>query len=248
MITESMIVKQQTEIAQGIFEIILAGELATLIKEPGQFVNVQVAGSFLRRPLGVACADAGCLTLIYRVVGAGTETLSRLEPDDQVNVMGPLGQGFPIDFLKPDDQVVVLGGGLGIPPLYQLCRNLHEQGIRPLIILGFTTAALSFYISAFAALGDVLVCSDDGSIGQKGTVIDGLGERPFTALYACGPHGMLRYLNQRYSTHPHAYISLEQRMACGFGVCNACVCHKKNNQSALVCKDGPVFRCGEVEL
>jgi len=226
--------------------------------QAGQFVDIKVPRQdlLLRRPISL-CAiehENNQVTLIIRADGEGTRSIVNQSVGDTLDVIGPLGHGFPLDFLKPKQNALLIGGGIGIPPLYELARLLYLKDINVTILLGFQSIQNVFYVSEFSQFGLVLVATDDGSLGQHGTVETVLNTqligRDFDAIYACGPKGLNRMVNTRYGHHPHAYVSLEERMACGIGTCAACVCQKANNpnENVKVCDDGPVFQTGVVAL
>lgn len=259
MIQEDMTVSAQTEIADGVFELRLTGRLAATVAGPGQFVHLRVPGEtgmnapVLRRPISICSADPVHqeLTLIYRVVGLGTELLSRSRTGMKIDVFGPLGHGFPVDALPEGGRALMIGGGVGVPPLFGLSQALLDRGVQVRHILGFRSEKDIFYGHAFAALGETVILTEDGSNGRKGLVTDALGEAPFDAAFACGPLPMLKALQDRITDQP-LYLSLEQRMGCGIGACLACAVHTTDPADAKgyrrVCCDGPVFRSGEVEL
>ncbi|WP_261807127.1 dihydroorotate dehydrogenase electron transfer subunit [Lapidilactobacillus luobeiensis] len=262
MIQEQMTIVRQQQLTDDVYELVLAGAMARLPWTPGQFVEVQVPDPrlLLRRPFGVAALDPaqGQLTLLYKTIGAGTAALSQARPGEKLAVLGPLGHGFPSDFLQAGEQALLIGGGTGIPPLYALGRQLHQQGIQITSALGFVTKSQFFYQAEFAALGDLACATNDGSLGfcgHLGLLLDAQfadAQTRFAAIYACGPTGLLMAVNNRYREHPHAYISLESRMACGVGECYACVVPAASDAVTTavykVCDEGPVFATGEVKL
>jgi dihydroorotate dehydrogenase electron transfer subunit len=255
---EDMIVVSQNLIAQNIFELTLKGSLVDEMDQPGQFVHIRIQNSIsplLRRPISIAAMhkEKRCVTIIYRAEGNGTVLLSEKKVGETVNVLGPLGNGFPTDVLKQGEKALLVGGGIGVPPLYELSLRLKEQGVEVIHVLGYETANKSFYIDKFSQLGATYIATVDGSLGTKGfvtNVIDQYGIE-FDCLYACGPMPMLRALEENHGSK-NGYISLEQRMGCGIGACLACVCHVTNdptmNKYRKVCSDGPVFKMGEVIL
>jgi dihydroorotate dehydrogenase electron transfer subunit len=211
---------------------------------PGQFVNILVAGKFLRRPISVCNAEGGRLTLIYKAVGEGTEALSKMESGERVNVLAYLGNGY--DTAKSGKRPLLLGGGVGVPPLYMLCRRLIEEGKDPVVILGFGTKDEVFYENEFAALGArVLVTTADGSYGMRGFVTDAMPEvGEYTYFYTCGPEPMLRAVCGATATE--GQLSFEERMGCGFGVCMGCSCETLVGYKRI-CRDGPVMEKGEIK-
>ncbi|MBO8171114.1 MAG: dihydroorotate dehydrogenase electron transfer subunit [Bacillaceae bacterium] len=261
---EDMTVVTNERIAERIFRMTLAGNLVDKMVCPGQFVHVKCgSGSvpLLRRPISISDVDADQqqFTMIYRVEGEGTRLLSRMHPGEQVNVLGPLGQGYPIKQRKSGEHAVLVGGGVGVPPLYYLGRKLVEKGVRVTSVIGFGSREQVFLENELKELGDVYVTTMDGSHGTRGLVTDVLtvGDvDPWDVLYSCGPIPMLKALQELYGKEQtEAYISLEQRMGCGVGACLACVCHpsEETRQNTgkryfKICSDGPVFGLREVAL
>ncbi len=219
---------------------------------PGQFVNLRVEGFYLRRPISVCDWGVRTLTLIYKVVGGGTARTAELRPGERIDALTGLGNGFA---LLPEMQghPLLVGGGVGTPPLYGLAKALAQLDLRPVAILGFNTAAEAFYLDEFRALcAEVILTTVDGSAGIKGFVTDALSllaarGAPIGALYACGPEPMLRALYDAAPPLPcgHVQFSFEQRMACGFGACMGCTC-KTAAGSKRICKDGPVLAKEEI--
>lgn len=255
---EICIVASQEEIADSIYELTLKGELVHQMKEPGQFVHIKVTDGMdplLRRPISIARIDqkSSEFTMIYRKEGRGTTLLAEKKSGDRVDVLGPLGHGFPIEETSPGETALLVGGGIGVPPLFELSHQLSGKGVRVIHILGFQTKTAIFYESEFAALGETYVATADGSYGTKGFVTDVITEKglSFDSLYSCGPTPMLKALETSFSDKK-VFLSLEERMGCGIGACFACVCHtaddKEGHSYKKVCSDGPVFRAGEVIL
>lgn len=222
-------------IARATWEMVLEGDTGSL-KRPGQFVNVQVPGKFLRRPLSVAAWDNATLTLIYKVVGQGTDLLTRCRPADSLNLLCGLGNGFD---LSPSGQhPLLVGGGVGLPPLYQLAMDLVKAGKQPHLIMGFGSSDEIFYEDLFRRLISVTVCTVDGSAGIKGFVTQAALPKGSDYFFACGPSPMLQAL---CSWLPFSgQLSLEERMGCGFGACMGCSIQTTLG-SQRVCKEGPVF-------
>ncbi|MCM3738418.1 dihydroorotate dehydrogenase electron transfer subunit [Bacillus cytotoxicus] len=255
---QNMIVVNQKEIAKNIYELVLQGDLVEHMNEPGQFVHIKVAeGStpLLRRPISICNVDQekNEFTMLYRAEGQGTKTLSQKKQGEMVDVLGPLGNGFPVEEAETGQTALLVGGGIGVPPLYELSQRLTAKGVRVIHILGFQSKDVVFYEEKFAELGDTYVATVDGTHGTTGfvtDVIDAYGI-DFDILYSCGPLAMLRALEGRYK-EKKAYISLEERMGCGIGACFACVCHLQEDPTGYsykkVCSDGPVFPIGEVVL
>ncbi|MCR5228733.1 MAG: dihydroorotate dehydrogenase electron transfer subunit [Solobacterium sp.] len=203
---------------------------------PGQFVNVKTEGNYLRRPISVCNAEGDILTLVFKVVGRGTEAMSRLSEGDPADVLLELGNGYDLE--SCGEHPLLIGGGAGIPPMYYLARQLKRRGIEPTVILGFNTASECYYIDEFRAVsGSVKVTTADGTCGIRGFVTDALEE--CTGAYACGPMPMMKALYKTLSCP--CQFSLEERMGCGFGACMGCTIKTKSG-NRRVCKDGPVFR------
>lgn len=259
MIQEDMTVLSHREIADGIFELKLHGKIPVEISEPGQFVHVRVGGSsgsaapLLRRPISICTADLGhqSLTLIYRSIGLGTELLSHAVEGKKIDVFGPLGHGFPVDVVPEGGRALMIGGGVGVPPLYGLSQMLADKGVQVTHVLGFRSEKDIFYENEFAELGETIILTEDGTNGRAGRVTDVLKGIDFDTAYACGPLPMLKAVQTMIGEKP-LYLSMEQRMGCGIGACLACVVHTTDREDGKgyrrVCCDGPVFRAGEVEL
>lgn len=266
----TMTVTGNTEIADGIYSLVLCYEEESRPEvTPGQFVMIYPRDSahLLGRPISI-CEyerESGVLRLVFRVSGEGTRELSELKDGDRVRVLGPLGNGYPVEELKrriADGQnIVLLGGGIGIPPMLGLAKSLGFAGeagepVRGTVraVLGYRDSGL-FLSEEFSGCAELVIATEDGSCGTRGTVLDAMRENGMTAdvICACGPLPMLRAV-KTYAQHVDAYLSLEERMACGIGVCLGCVCktagvdpHSKVN-NARVCTEGPVFRAEEVVL
>ncbi|MDO4545530.1 MAG: dihydroorotate dehydrogenase electron transfer subunit [Bacillota bacterium] len=214
------------------------------IRRPGQFINIKLDGFFLRRPISVCSWEDDSLTIIYKVVGAGTEAMSHYEPEKSLNVLLPLGNGF--DTSVSGEHPVLIGGGAGVPPMYGLCRQLLAEGRQPTVVLGFNKKEESFYIEEFKTLGaDVVVATADGSLGVEGFVTDALENLSYTYFYACGPEAMLKALDGKIPAGVGGQLSFEERMGCGFGACMGCSCETKYGNKRI-CKEGPVLERGEI--
>lgn len=216
---------------------------------PGCFVHIKINDSsyLLRRPISLyeIDFDKRWVRIIYKVLGKGTEMMSTLAAGESLDILGPLGTGFPIqDTAK---SVLLVGGGVGIPPLYELGKRLKEEGVKVTSVLGYQDKDSIYAVEEFESLGQVYVSTMDGSAGQKGTVIDVLNQETidFDTLYSCGPKGMLKALDLKYQGQKSGFLSFEERMACGIGACYGCMLETKAGLKR-VCKDGPVFRLGEV--
>ena len=212
------------------------------IARPGQFVNIALEGKFLRRPISVCDYDAESITLIYKVVGEGTAQLSGMRPGERLDLLTGLGNGFSTDC--DARRPLLVGGGVGVPPLYGLAKVLRAAGKPVQVVLGFNTAAELFYDEEFRALGcGVSVATADGSCGVRGFVTDALAGLDFDYFYACGPLPMLRALSA--ATACDGQLSFEERMGCGFGACMGCSC-KTLTGHKRICKEGPVLTKGEL--
>ncbi len=230
-------IKDQQKLARGVWRMDLEGD-ASAIAAPGQFVEVALEGFFLRRPISVCDCGADHLTLVYKVVGQGTEKMSRMTAGERLDLLTGLGRGFSAE--KGGVAPLLIGGGVGVPPLYMLAKKLVERGARPVAVLGFNQADEVFFAQEFEALGmRVVLCTADGSVGERGFVTDVL---PCGAsfAYACGPLPMLRALERSLPPETGAEFSLEERMGCGFGACMGCSIRTRDG-ARRVCKDGPVF-------
>ncbi|MFC0524072.1 dihydroorotate dehydrogenase electron transfer subunit [Pontibacillus salicampi] len=250
---EDMIVVKQVRIAKDTYELILEGELTLQMNEPGQFIHLQIGNGrehVLRRPISMADVNGNQLTIVYRIMGAGTKWLAEREAGDAINVLAPLGNGFPTHAIS-NTNILLVGGGVGVPPLYYLGKKLKAQGNRLTTVLGFQTKDAVFYEQRFRELGDCIVTTNDGSYGQTGFVTDVIsGLTEINRYYACGPTPMLKAVSQQISVP--GYISLEERMGCGVGACFACVCSTIDGNDKKgyrkICQDGPVFPANEVVL
>lgn len=249
-------IKENNQIAQNVWEITLAGQFPYESVQPGQFIMVRIgSGSehVLRRPISIAAVTEERLTIVLRVVGEGTKWLSKQSVGEQLDVLGPLGRGFP---LPPSNaKVLVVGGGIGSPPLYLLSSKLQALTPDLDLVLGFRTKSECFWTDRFSQLGNLVITTDDGSAGRAGNVLDAVegmlqSGHKWDYVYACGPQPMLRALQQYFSeTAVQGYVSLEERMACGVGACYGCVCRTKDDAfSKRICADGPVFDWNEVIL
>lgn len=231
-------VKSNVQIAKRVFRMKLVGDTSAIVNA-GQFVNVRIDGLFLRRPISVCDLDGDVLTLIYKTVGKGTDAMSALKDGAKLNLLTGLGNGY--DLSLAGERPLLVGGGVGVPPLYLLAKRL---GGKCKVVLGFNSADEVFYEEEFAKLGvDVTVVTVDGSYGKKGFVTDAI-DGDITHWYACGPYAMLRALAKKLEGVSGS-VSLEERMGCGFGACMGCSIITKNGVKR-VCKEGPVFAAEEV--
>ncbi|WP_066066607.1 dihydroorotate dehydrogenase electron transfer subunit [Neobacillus soli] len=245
----------QKEIAADIYELTVEAQLVNAINAPGQFVHIRVAngwgGPLLRRPISISSIDKSSsqLTMIYRKEGKGTSLLAELGSGMELDILGPLGNGFPMDEVGVGETALLVGGGIGVPPLYELSNQLTAKGVKVIHVLGFQTESAVFYESEFLKNGETFVATVDGTSGRKGFVTDVIKELNFECIYTCGPTPMLRAIEQGYADK-RVFLSLEERMGCGVGACFACVCKSTDDPNGVsykkVCSDGPVFRAGEV--
>ena len=229
-----------TALTNNVYKMVLGGDTSA-ITAAGQFVNIQLDGLFLRRPISVCDYDENTLTIIYKVVGKGTQAMSKMA-DGQLDILTGLGNGY--NLTVSGDHPVLVGGGVGVPPMYNLAKKLLCEGKKVTVILGFNTKSEIFYEEEFKNLGcDVLVTTVDGSYGIKGFVTDALKEVSYSYFYSCGPEPMLKALYKATSTS--GQLSFEERMGCGFGACMGCSC-KTLTGYKRICKDGPVMRKEEI--
>ena len=224
-----------------VYKMVLAGDTSA-ITAAGQFVNIKLEGMFLRRPMSVCDYDETTLTLIYKVVGSGTEIMASLPVGTKLDILTGLGNGY--DTTLSGDRPVLVGGGVGVPPMFNLCKKLLAEGKHPQVVLGFNTASEIFLADEFKALGaEVYVATADGSVGTRGFVTDVLKDLSYTYFYSCGPMPMFKAMEKVMTTS--GQYSFEERMGCGFGACMGCTIQTANGYKR-VCKDGPVFFREEV--
>ena len=223
-----------------VWEMRLLGDTGA-VTAPGQFINIQIEGLFLRRPISICDCDESGLTIIYKAVGKGTAALAAVKPGQKLDVLCGLGNGFEVSKCGP--QTLVIGGGVGTPPMYGLAKALLEAGKTPTAILGFNTKSEVFYEGQFRALGiETVMTTVDGSYGTKGFVTDALPES-YDYFCACGPLPMLKAVYNASVTS--GLMSFEERMGCGFGACMGCSCKTKYGNKRI-CKDGPVLEKEEI--
>ena len=232
---------ENVNLVPNVFRMRLKGDTSA-ITAPGQFVNIKLDGMFLRRPISVCDVQGDVLTIIYKVVGKGTEAMSKME-QGRLDILTGLGNGY--DLSVTGDKPVLLGGGVGVPPMYLLCKRLIAEGKTPTVILGFNKQEEVFYEAEFKALGcPVLVTTVDGSYGMKGFVTDALKDVEYTHFCTCGPEPMLKAVYR--ATNTSGQMSFEERMGCGFGACMGCSCQTLTGYKRI-CKDGPVMRKEEIK-
>ena len=228
-------------LARDIMSLRLGGDTGAIVR-PGQFVNIQVEGCFLRRPLSVCDWDGDSLTVVYRIAGRGTELLAKMK-NGSLDVLTGLGNGF--DTSLSGDRPLLIGGGLGFTPLYALAKNLIKEGKKVQVILGFVSKEQAVYVDKFKALGcEVTVCTEDGSLGLKGYVTRAMEGLDYSHFYTCGPEAMFKAVSDCSLTS--GQFSFEQRMGCGFGACMGCSCETLYGVKRI-CKEGPVLMKEEIK-
>ena len=234
-------VLENTPLTASVYRMVLRGDTSA-ITAPGQFVNIALDGKFLRRPISVCDYDASTLTLIYKVVGSCTAQLSAMG-GGTLDILTGLGNGY--DISTAGDAPVLIGGGVGVPPMYRLAKDLTAMGKTVSVILGFNTGSEIFLREEFEALGcKVIVTTADGSVGLRGFVTDALKDMDYSYFYACGPEPMLKAVYKASKTP--GQMSFEERMGCGFGACMGCSC-KTLTGYKRICKDGPVMKKEEIQ-
>lgn len=245
---EQACIISNTQIAKDTYEMAIQANMSKDML-PGQFVNIKIDGFMLRRPISIASiVNDNSFKIIYKVVGDGTKALATLLPEMKIDVLGPLGSSYPIH--EEVDEILVIGGGVGVPPLYELAKQYRAHNKHVHVVLGFNDDASVFYEEAFQQLGcHVVIATMDGSYGVKGTVMDAIKEHTIACdfTYSCGPRPMLKAIE---ATYTKGYMSFEARMACGMGACMACVAKDKKEEGLYhrICKEGPVFPIGKVEF
>ncbi len=233
-------ITENTPLTASVYRMRLAGDVSD-ITGPGQFINIKLDGKYLRRPISVCDVDTTGVTILYKVVGAGTEQMSSMT-SGTLDVLTGLGNGY--DMTKAGNAPLLIGGGVGVPPLYLLAKKLIEQGKKVTVILGFNSKEEIFYENEFAALGaQVFVTTVDGSYGIKGFVTDAMKDLEYSYFYTCGPEPMLKAIYKASMTS--GQFSFEERMGCGFGACMGCSC-KTVTGYKRICKDGPVLTKEEI--
>ena len=228
-------------LTQTVYKMNLQGDVSD-ITSSGQFVNIKLDGLYLRRPISVCDCEDDVLTLIYKVVGKGTEQMAKMTAGEELNILTGLGNGYDISL--SGDKPLLLGGGVGVPPLYMLAKKLIAEGKKVSVVLGFNTKEEVFCEENFKALGaDVFVTTVDGSYGIKGFVTDAMKDIDYSYFYTCGPEPMLKAIFKVSATS--GQFSFEERMGCGFGACMGCSC-KTVTGYKRICKDGPVLKKEEI--
>ena len=233
-------ITENVPLTENVYKMVLRGDVSA-ITAPGQFINIQLDGLYLRRPISVCDVSGDCLTIIYKVVGKGTAKLSQMQRGS-LDLLTGLGNGY--DLSCAEDRPVLLGGGVGVPPMYLLAKRLLAEGKQVQVILGFSTQKEVFYEKEFRELGaQVTVTTVDGSYGTQGFVTDVLKDMDYTYFYTCGPEPMLKAVYRASQTS--GQMSFEKRMGCGFGACMGCSC-KTITGYKRICKEGPVMRKEEI--
>lgn len=236
-----MKITDNKKIAEKTYFMSLEGDTSAITK-PGQFINIKLDGFFLRRPISVCDCENGKLLIIYKVVGNGTKEMSELPVGAELDILSGLGNGY--DTSKSGDCPVLIGGGVGVPPMYLLCKKLVSEGKKATVILGFNSEKEVFGVDEFKATGaEVYVTTADGSVGTKGFVTDVLKNLHYTYFYTCGPMPMFKAIERIAKTS--GQYSFEERMGCGFGACMGCTCKTKYGNKRI-CKDGPVLEREEI--
>ena len=242
MTKEKYVIEENIPLTKDIYKMVLLGDTSA-ITAPGQFINIELEGLYLRRPISICDYDEKSITIIYKVVGKGTQKMSEMTTGEQLDILVGLGNGYKIE--NCGERPLVIGGGVGIPPLYHLTKKLIEAGKKPVVILGYNCSEELFYVQEFEALGAaVFTATVDGSCGTRGfvtDVIDQVGD--YTYFFTCGPEPMLKAVYAK--TNTSGQFSFEERMGCGFGACMGCSC-KTIHGSKRICKEGPVLEKEEI--
>lgn len=234
-------ITENRRLTETVYRMRLGGD-ASAVSAPGQFINIRLAGAFLRRPISVCDADRESITILYKIAGHGTEAMASMPCGKKLDVLSGLGNGF--DVSASGGNPLLVGGGIGLAPLYLLAKELLAAGKTPSAVLGFNTAGEIFYEEEFRALGlPVTVSTADGSRGVKGFVTDAMKGEEYDYFYACGPEAMLRAVYA--ASEGSGQLSFEKRMGCGFGACMGCTCRTITGYKRI-CKDGPVLRKEEI--
>lgn len=235
-------INSNQKISKNVYKMILEGD-TSYIKRPGQFINIELDGFYLRRPISVCDVDEKTITIIYKIMGNGTEKMSTLQEGLELDVLTGLGNGF--EKKLSGNRPLLIGGGVGTPPMYNLCKELIKENKKPIVVLGFGAEDEIFYEKEFKNLGaEVYISTVDGSYGTKGFVTDVIKNlEDYTYYYACGPKNMLKAVYDM--AKGNGEFSFEERMGCGFGACMGCTCKTKNG-SKRICKDGPILKKEEI--
>lgn len=238
---EIFTILENKKIAKDIYLLVLSGDTSSTTR-PGQFVNIKLEGQYLRRPISICDYDEKTLTLIYKIVGIGTEKMSEYKPGKELDILIALGNGF--DTSKSGSSPLLIGGGVGVPPMFNLCKKLISEGKKPTVILGFNSHEDVFAEEEFKALGvETIITTADGSYGIHGFVTDAMKDIAYDYFFTCGPEPMFRAIEKIATTS--GQYSFEERMGCGFGACMGCSCKTKYGNKRI-CKDGPVLLREEI--
>lgn len=242
MIQSIYTVVSNIKIADSVYKMVLSGDTSAFTK-PGQFLNIKLDGLFLRRPISVCDYDDKTITIIYKVVGVGTEKMALMTDGEKLDILTGLGNGF--DTEKSGDSPLLIGGGVGVPPMYGLCKKLISEGKQVSVILGFNKESEIFYKEEFESLGaKVYIATADGSVGTKGFVTDIMKALDYSFFYTCGPMPMFKAIEK--IAKGSGEFSFEERMGCGFGACMGCSCKTITGGYKRICKDGPVMQREEI--
>lgn len=242
MVKGTYTVLSNKKIADSVYLMELSGDTSSFTK-PGQFLNIQLDGLFLRRPISVCDYDDKKITIIYKTVGVGTEKMAEFTQGKELDILTGLGNGF--DTSKSGDVPLLIGGGVGVPPMYGLCKKLIEEKKKPICILGFNKASEVFFKEEFERLGaTVYIATADGSLGTKGFVTDIMKDLEYSYFFTCGPMPMFKAIEKIAKTS--GQYSFEERMGCGFGACMGCSCKTLTGGYKRICKDGPVMEREEI--
>ncbi len=234
-------VLKNERLTESVYKMILEGDTSDFVR-PGQFINLTVEGCYLRRPISVYDWDEATVTIIYKVVGEGTEKMANWQEGYECDVLTGLGNGFDVN--ESGNKPLLIGGGVGIPPMFGLCKRLIAQGKKPTVILGFNKAEEVFCKEEFEKIGaETIVTTVDGSVGIKGFVTDAMKDLDYTYFYTCGPMPMFKAIEK--TAVGSGEYSFEERMGCGFGACMGCSCKTKYGNKRI-CKDGPVLKREEI--
>lgn len=232
---------ENVKLTDTVMRMSLKGDTSA-ITASGQFINIKLEGKYLRRPISICDYDDEKIVIVYKIVGVGTEQMAELSVGDKLDVLVGLGNGYNAD--KSGEKPLLIGGGVGIPPLYNLCKKLIANGVTPTVILGFNTADEIFLKEDFEKLGvKTIITTVDGSFGVKGYVTDAMKDIDYTYFYTCGPMPMFKAIEATAVTS--GQYSFEERMGCGFGACMGCSCKTKYGNKRI-CKDGPVLEREEI--
>jgi len=258
MIKHLLKIKSNQEIADKIYKLELEGDYNLAEFRPGRFLHIKCSDGIdplLRRPMSVCNIDDSgkLMTVLYRSEGKGTKLLAAKKAGESLDLLAPLGTNFNLDAVKAGETALLIGGGIGVPPLYYLGRKLKERGVKIISVLGFNSKKDVFYEKEFSELGKVYVTTVDGTHGKKGFVTDALHGIEYQALYSCGPNVMLKALQPLIPKEKKAFISIEERMGCGVGACLACVCkpgpdYVSETGYLRACTEGPVLRLWDVSF